>query len=110
MVHQKISSTHAIVSVCWALFKTPSLCDKFDLDCILGDGDQLFKSTGKLRYLGTNDLIQTNEKKNVYLDCCSTIVSNYILGVIGGIDSIYITESLTNIRMTIYQVPVQKFF
>ena len=56
-VHQRISSTHALVSVSWALFKTPSLSDKFDLDSILGEGDQLFKSTGKLRYLGTDDLI-----------------------------------------------------
>ena len=56
-LHQRIHSTHALVSVIWAVFKIPSLCNKFDLDCILGKGDQLFKSTSKLRYLGTDALI-----------------------------------------------------
>ena len=32
--------------------------DKFELDCILARGDQLFKFIGKFRYLGVEDLPQ----------------------------------------------------
>ena len=32
--------------------------DKFDLDCMLGKGDQSFKFMGKFRYLGMEDLPQ----------------------------------------------------
>ena len=32
--------------------------NKFDLDCMLGKGDQLFKFMAKFRYLGMEDLQQ----------------------------------------------------
>lgn len=32
---------------------------EFDLNCILGQGDQLFKFIGNIRYLGMEDLPQT---------------------------------------------------
>ena len=51
-------SCMSLVSLRWTLFKSPALWDKFDLDWILGKGDQLFKFIGKFRYLGTEDLPQ----------------------------------------------------
>ena len=51
-------SCMSLVSLRWTLFKSSALCDKFDLDWILGKGDQLFKFIGKFRYLGTDDLPQ----------------------------------------------------
>lgn len=39
-------------------FKSPRLWNKFDLDWILGNGDQLFKFIYKFRYLGIEDLSQ----------------------------------------------------
>ena len=47
-----------LISLSRTLFKSPGLSDKFDLDCILGKGDQLFKFIGKFRYLGIEDLPQ----------------------------------------------------
>ena len=41
-----------LISVSWTLFKSPGLWNKFDLDCILGKGDQIFKFIGRFRYLG----------------------------------------------------------
>ena len=41
-----------------ALFKYPGIWDKFDLDCILREGDQLFKFIEKLRYIGMEKLRQ----------------------------------------------------
>ena len=48
----------SLISISWALFKSPGLWDKIDLDYILGEGDQLFKFVGKFRYLGMEDLSQ----------------------------------------------------
>ena len=47
-----------LLSVSWTLFKSPGLWNKFDLDCILGKGNQLFKIIGKFRYLRLEDLPQ----------------------------------------------------
>ena len=41
----------SLLSLSWALFKSPGLWDKFDVDCMLHRGDQLFKLIGKFRYL-----------------------------------------------------------
>ena len=49
-----------LISIIWTFFGTPSLWNKFDLDCILGKGDQVLKFTGKFRYLGTEDLPHVN--------------------------------------------------
>ena len=46
------------MSVSWTLFRSSGPWDKLDLDAILGKGDQLFKSLGKFRYLGMEDLPQ----------------------------------------------------
>ena len=48
-------SCMSLVSVSW---KSPGLCDKFDLDSILGKGDQLFKFIGKFSYFGMEELPQ----------------------------------------------------
>ena len=48
----------SLISVSWTLFKSPGLWNKFDLDCILGKGNQLSKFIGKFRYLGVEDLPQ----------------------------------------------------
>lgn len=46
------------MSVTWTLHKSSGMLDKSDLDCILGKGKQLFKSIGKFRYLGLDNLLQ----------------------------------------------------
>ena len=48
------------MSVCWTLFKSVSIWDSFDLDCILQKGDILFVSPNnyRYRYLGMEDLPQ----------------------------------------------------
>ena len=40
----------SLMSVTWTMFKSPGIWDKFDLDCILSEGNQLFKFIGKFRY------------------------------------------------------------
>ena len=47
-----------LISVSWTLFKSAGLWNKFELDCILDKGDQLFTIIGKFRYLGVKDLSQ----------------------------------------------------
>ena len=51
-------SRMSFMSVSWILFKSPGMWDKFELDCILDRGDQLFKFIGKFRYIGVEDLPQ----------------------------------------------------
>ena len=46
------------MSVTWASFRSPGMWDKFDLDCILGKGNQLFKLIGKIKYFGMDGLPQ----------------------------------------------------
>ena len=59
MVHFGVYSVHlSFMWVSWIWFKSPGVWDKFDLDCILGRGDQLLKFIGKFRYLGVVDLPQ----------------------------------------------------
>ena len=41
---------------CWTLFKSVSIWNSFDLDCILQKGDLLFKYLNNYRYLGMEDL------------------------------------------------------
>ena len=36
----------------WTLFRSSGMWDKFDLDCILREADQLFKFIVNFRYLG----------------------------------------------------------
>ena len=54
----------SLVSVSWALLKSHGLWDKFDLDCILGKGNQLIKFIDKFRYLGIEDLPQEFLREN----------------------------------------------
>ena len=49
-------SCMSLISVSWKLLK--SHWDKFDSDCILCQGDQLFKYIGKFRSLEVEDLPQ----------------------------------------------------
>ena len=51
-------SCMSLISVSWTLFRSPGLWNKFDLDFILGKGDQLLKCIGKFRYLGVEDIPQ----------------------------------------------------
>ena len=46
------------MSVCWTLFKSESIWNSFDVDCILQNGDILFKYLNKCRYRGMQDLPQ----------------------------------------------------
>ena len=46
------SSSHAppmsLISVTWTLFRSSGMWNRFDLDCILGKGDQLFQFIWKI--------------------------------------------------------------
>ena len=55
-----VQFTSCFYGVSWTLHKSPALCDKYDLDSILGKGDQLFKFIGTFRYLAIEDLSQGN--------------------------------------------------
>ena len=48
----------SLMSVFWTLFKSISIWDFFNLDCILQKGDLLFKSLNNNRHLGMKDLLQ----------------------------------------------------
>ena len=48
----------SLVSVSWRFVRSSDLLNKFDLDCIVGKGNQLFTFIGKFRYLGIEDLPQ----------------------------------------------------
>ena len=54
----KQCSCMSLMSVCWTSFKSASIWDSFDLDCILQKGDLLFKSLNNYRYLGMGVLPQ----------------------------------------------------
>ena len=54
----------SLISVTWTLFRSPGMWNTFDLDCISGKGVQLFKSVGKCRYLGIEDLSQESLVEN----------------------------------------------
>ena len=49
-------SCMALMSICWTLFKRVALFDCLELDSILENGDQLFKTIQLFRYLGIDDL------------------------------------------------------
>ena len=51
-------SCMSLISVRWTLFRCPDQCDKLDLNSILGKWDQFFKSLGKFRCHGMEDLPQ----------------------------------------------------
>ena len=55
-------SCMSLMSVSWTLFRSPGRWDKLDLDGILGEGDQLFKSLCKFRYHGMKDLPQESKE------------------------------------------------
>lgn len=48
-------SCMSLISVTWTLIRSPSLWDKFRLDCILDKTVQLFEFIGKIRRLDTKD-------------------------------------------------------
>ena len=48
----------SLISVSWTLVRSPGQWNTLDLNDILGTEDQLFKSLGKSRYLGIEDLPQ----------------------------------------------------
>ena len=48
-------SCMSLVSDTWALFTSPAIWDKFDLDSILRKRDHLFEVIGKFRYLRVED-------------------------------------------------------
>lgn len=48
----------SLISLSRTLFTSPGLWDKLDLDFALGKGNHLFKSIGKFKHLGIEDLAQ----------------------------------------------------
>ena len=114
-------SCMSLISVSWTLFRCPGQWDKLELDGMLGKRDQFFKSLGKFRYLGIEDLPQEfltegfevnaqfleNKTREItgrapllsiveIVNCVQQIalliVNNYILGIIWGNDSIYLFD------------------
>ena len=57
-----------LMSVCWILFKSVSIWNSFDLDCILRKGNILFKYLNNYRYLGMEDLPQWIFIENVSIN------------------------------------------
>ena len=76
-------SCMSLIFVSWTLLKSPGLWDKFDLDHILGKGDQLFKFVGKFRYLWMEGLAQEFliENSFVNLGFLENKTGNYSWGV-----------------------------
>ena len=57
-------SCMSLMPACWTLFKSASICNSFDLDCILQKGDLLFKFFNNYRYHGMEDLPQESFTEN----------------------------------------------
>ena len=57
-----------LISVCWTLFKSADLWNNFDLDCVLGKGNQLFKYIVKFRNLGAEGLPQEFMTENCLIN------------------------------------------
>ena len=77
-------------------FKSPRLWNKFDLDWILGNGDQLFKFIYKFRYLGIEDLSQ-----EFFIENCSLnveLLKNMAGKTTAGIYIQYIAEIVGNVQ------------
>ena len=75
----------SLVSVPWTLVKSPGLWDKFELDSILGKGDQFFKFIGKFRYLGMEDLPQEFlvENFSINVEVLKNKTGNYSWNILG---------------------------
>ena len=89
----------SLISVSWTLLKSPALCYKFDLDSILGKGDQLFKFISKFRYLAIEDLPQ----ENFVTENCSINVK-FLANKTGEITSGAYLLSITEIKNSVQQV------
>ena len=90
----------SFMSVSWILFKSPGMWDKFELDCILARGDQLFKFIGKFRYLGVEDLPQEFLLENYSMNAefledktGETTVGAYLLSIAEIVNSAQQTEN-----------------
>ena len=87
-----------LISVTWALFRSPGMWDTFDLDCVLGKGGQLFKSIGKFRYLGMEDLPQVFLVKN------SSINVEFLENKTGEITAVVYLISISEIVNGVQQI------
>ena len=83
MVHPGLYSV-SLMSVTWTLFRSPGLREIFDLDSILGKGDQLFRFIGNFRYLGMEDLIQELlvENSSINVEFLENNTGNYSWGIL----------------------------
>ena len=83
MVHLGLYSV-SLMSVTWTLFRSPGLWEIFDLDSILGKGDQLFRFIGNFRYLGMEDLIQELlvENSSINVEFLENNTGNYSWGIL----------------------------
>ena len=78
---------YIFVSVSWTLLRSPGPWNKFDLDCILGKGDQLFKFICQFRYLGIeayqgSSTVQIVNSVQQVGTGAILIVKNYLLDLI----------------------------
>ena len=88
----------SLISVRWTLFKSPELWDKFDLDSILGKGDQLFKIIGKFRYLAKEDLPKEFSIKNYSINV--ELLENKTGEITAGAYLLSIVETRNSVRQT----------
>ena len=78
-----------------SLFKSPGLWDKFDLDCILRKGDQLFEFNGKFRFNGKFNLPQEYLIENVSVNV--KFLENKIGEITAGEYFLSITEIVNSV-------------
>ena len=72
-------SCMSLMSVFWTLFKSASIWDSFDLDCILQKGDFLFKSLNSYRYIGMEEFFIENS--STYVEFLNTKQERLVLDI-----------------------------
>ena len=122
-------SCMSLLPFCRTLFKSASIWDSFDLDCILQKGNLLFKSLNNYRYFGLEDLLQELFNRTgkitagIYLvsltgivnDCQQIdieillIIDNYILGLLSETSVFFYLILLANMKLEECQPQVQQF-
>ena len=128
-------SCMSLTSVCWTLFKSASIWDSFDQDCVLQKGDLLFKSLNNYIYLGIEDLSQEFFIENspinrtrevtagaylvsitkIVIDCqqigtgALLIINNYILGLLWENQCFFYVPPMAKMKLEECQPQVQQF-
>ena len=80
----------SLLSVCWTIFKSASIWDSFNLDCVFQKGDLLFNSLNKYRYFWMEDLPQEFFTKNLSINV--EFLNNRTREITAGVYFVPITE------------------